>query len=93
MLGQKTDRLGCHEPARATDLVDIQGYPMSRESPKLARDAGFFPGQARGLNVGVARERSVGVRALHHPYIPAWMIFLPVRGLAHRQARAHVGIG
>ena len=26
----KTDCLGCHEPARATDLVYVQGYPMLR---------------------------------------------------------------
>jgi hypothetical protein len=27
----KTDCLGCHEPARATDLVFIQGYPLLRK--------------------------------------------------------------
>jgi hypothetical protein len=27
----KTDCLGDHEPARATDLVYVQGYPMLRK--------------------------------------------------------------
>jgi hypothetical protein len=27
----KTDCLGCHEPARATDLVYVQGYPVLRK--------------------------------------------------------------
>src|SRR6476661_2763811 len=70
--------LGGRQSGASTTIAATSRCPPARHTALLDRS--------------VARERAVGMRTLHHPHIPAWMVLLPMGGLAHRHARADIRI-
>ena len=83
------DMLSDDDPLLRSALRDVTSVPERQAIAKAEQEAEPIS----GLDVGVAREGAVRMRALHLAHIPARMILLPRRRLHQGHARADIGIG